>query len=476
MKRVIIIGGGLSGLATARALVDATRQRPVELDLVLLERDPVLGGKIRSIREQDFLCESGPQGFSDNKPVTLALARHLGFGGSLLKSEATARKRYLCSGGHLRVLPEGPGPFFLSDLLSIGGRLRVLAEALIAQNDAAEDESVSAFVRRRLGTEVLDKVIEPMTASVYAGDPDVLSAQSCFPMVVQLERQFGGMLKGMAALQGISASRKLEGDNAMAAEPGGTMWSFEKGTATLIEALAESLSEYRILTQASVQSLERLAEGWRVVISGGEILDADVAVLATPAYEAAALLRSVNAELSDLLYTIPYTPAAVVCMGYRSEDVRHPLDGAGFITSRSEGKLILTSRWDSHVFAERAPDGMTLLSNIVAGARNPGLVDCDDQELARMVHEELAPLVAAQALPVYTKIYRWPKAIPQYILGHASRVRKIEQSVEKLGGLFLSGDAYHGIGLNNCTAQSVIVASRVADYLVAPQSEGMAHS
>lgn len=461
--QVVVIGGGLSGLAAARAVLDQTQGSPV--GLTVLERDPGFGGKIRSSRDQGFLCEEGPNGFLDNKPSTLALADRLGVRDRLLKSNDGARKRFVFVDGELKRLPEDPMSFLASDLMSIRGKLRLAAEFFLPEGDPDEDESVAAFVRRRLGDEVLQKLIDPMSAGIYAGDPGTMSLVSSFPKVAQLERQFGGLLKGMLAMQKMAKAMGAKGPQS--AGPGGVLWSFGEGTAELIELLARSLGGQDLRPGVSAEALERDGPGWVVRTSDGAALAADAVVLAAPAYDAAALLGAHDPRLAELLYAIPYVPAAVVCTGFRRGEVSHPLDGFGFLIPSAEGRRILGSLWSSSIFAGRAPDGQVLLTQIVGGARNPELVGLGDDELLRVVAEELEWTLGLQAKPSYAKIVRWPRAIPQYVVGHGQRLAEIEARTAALGGLFLGGNAFYGIGINDCTAQGAALGPKVAASLAA---------
>lgn len=463
MAKVVVIGGGLSGLAAARAVLDEAQVRGTAVQVALLERDAVLGGKIRTTREDGFVCEEGPNGFLDNKPATLALVERLDAGNNLLKSEDGARKRYVFTDGELKTLPEDPMSFVLSDILSIRGKLRLAAEMFLPQGEAGVDESVAQFVRRRLGDEALDKLIDPMSAGIYAGDPNVMSLGSCFPKVQVLEQQFGGLLKGMLAMQ--KMAKAAGGEGPQSAGPGGALWSMGGGTAELIELLATSLPDGSIRAGVAAEALERDGSGWRVRTTDGDELHADAVVLASPAYDAAALLRSHDEHLAELLYAVPYVPAAVVCVGYAADQLPRPLDGFGFLIPRSEGRRILGSLWSSSIFANRAPDGSALLTQIVGGARNPELVGLDDAELLRVVRDELSWTLGIRAEPTYTKLVRWTRAIPQYVVGHGKRLGEVQRRVQRLGGLFLGGNAYHGIGINDCTGHAPILAGQVMDGL-----------
>ncbi len=460
MKRVVVAGGGLSGLAAAWAVAEETSRLGEPVDVLVLEREAVPGGKIRSERCGGFLCEAGPNGFLDNKPSTLALSRRLGMGEALLRSNDGARRRYIFVGGQLKALPEDPVSFLLSDLLSIRGKLRLAAELLLPQGDPDEDESVAAFVRRRLGEEVLDKLIDPMSAGIYAGDPNVMSLRSSFPRVHQLEQQFGGLIRGMLALQKMARASGRAGPQG--AGPGGVLWSYREGTAELIRWLADRLTPERVRTGVEAAALERRGQGWRVRLGTGEAVDADAVVLAVPAYDGARLLGPLDGRLADLLHAIPYVPAAVVCTGFPASAVPRALDGFGFLIPRSEGRRILGSLWSSSIFAGRAPGGHVLLTQIVGGARNPELVGLGDAELAAVVREELRVTMGIEAEPSFLWIRRWTRAIPQYVVGHGERLAEIEERVRALGPVFLAGNAFYGIGINDCTARAEALGPEVA--------------
>lgn len=461
MKKIVVVGGGLSGLSAASAILDAAGSAGLKVGITLLEKDSWLGGKIRSVRKEGFLCETGPNGFLDNKPATLLLAARLAMKDRLLKSDDKAKKRFIFSGGRLQRLPEDPVSFVSSDLLSIRGRLRIAAEFLLPQGPAGVDESVASFVRRRLGQEALDKLIDPMSAGVYAGDPNVMSLESSFPKVAMIERQFGGLLKGMMAMQKMAKARGQEA--AMSAGPGGSLWSFRDGMGELIDKLAEGLPDVR--TGVSAAKLVREGDGWSVETDAGETLKADAVVLCVPAYSGGKLLREHCPAASEHMYNIPYVPTAVACVGFDREKIAMPLDGFGFLIPTVEKRRILGALWSSSIFAHRAPDGKVLFTLIIGGARNPEFVSLGDEALSALCREELGATMGINEKPVFESIVRWERAIPQYVVGHGERVRAIEAEIAGLGGIFLGGNAYYGIGINDCTERASVLGQKVVGAL-----------
>jgi protoporphyrinogen/coproporphyrinogen III oxidase len=463
MKRVVVVGGGLSGLAAAWSLLEEARARSLDLDLTVLEREPSIGGKIRSTREEGYLCEAGPPGFLDNKPSTLALSRQLGIEERLVKSRDEARKRYIFTDGELKLLPEDPVSFLLSDLISIRGKLRLATEFFLPQGDPEADESVAGFVRRRLGDEALEKLIDPMSAGIYAGDPNVMSLKSSFPRVFQIEQQFGGLLRGMLALQKMAKARGQKGPQT--AGPSGALWSYDEGASLLTECLASRIGPGRVRAGEEAVAFERAGLRWRVLTENAPIEDVDAIILAAPAFDAAALLAPFDGALADLLYAIPYVPAGVACLGYRREDIPRPVDGFGFLIPKAEGRKILGSRWDSATFAGRAPEDRVLLTEILGGARDPQLVGLPDEALRSVLEEEMRITMGIATPAPFFKFFRWPRAIPQYTVGHGARLEKIEGRLGALGGVFLGGNAYYGIGINDCTARGAVLGPLVADAL-----------
>jgi len=465
MKKVVVVGGGLSGLSAARAILDEAEKKSLALELVVLEKKSTLGGKIASTRENGFLCETGPNGFLDSKPSTLRLVKRLGLMDEMIPSSDEARKRFILLMGKLRQVPENPVKFLKSDLLSLPGKLRIFLEAAVPKGNGKTDESVASFVTRRLGREAYEKLIDPMSAGIYAGDPVKLSLKSCFPRIMELEQEYGGLIRGMLGLR--KKAKAEGGEGPQSAGPGGVLMSFNEGMGALISALGQSLGQDVVKADDAAQSLERKDGRWRVLTSSGERLDADAVILAAPAYATADILKGVNQRLADDLDAIPYAPASVVCVGFKRSDVSHLLDGFGFLVPTIERRRILGSLWSSSIFSRRAPDDSVLLTQIVGGARNPNLAGLADDELLRLVLEELSSLLGLAAGPEYIKITKWPKAIPQYNIGHAARIEKIAAGIAELDGLLLGGNAYYGIGVNDCTARAEILGAETIRMMTA---------
>ncbi|MBI4678646.1 MAG: protoporphyrinogen oxidase [Elusimicrobia bacterium] len=475
-KRIAIVGAGISGLATAHYLRRGLSAAALGADLVILESDRVPGGTMRTVREDGFFIEWGPNGFLANKPHTLDLVRELGMEARLQRSSDSARRRYVFVRGRLRRMPETPFSFLASDLLTLPGRLRVLAEPFAPPPPAGKDESVAEFASRRLGAEAMEKLIEPMTAGVFAGDPDKLSLGSCFPRIRELESRYGGLIKAMLSLRwerrmGRASAVGPDGrPKEMSAGPGGALTSFDNGVAVLIEALAGKLSS-GLRLNAVVESIARRDGRWVLSVQDRDRRaeeSADAVVLACPAHAASRIVGRLDPALADELGLIPYVPVAVAALGYDAASLRRPLDGFGFLVPRTEGRRILGALWDSSVFPGRAPQGRALVRVMVGGARQPALARQREENILALAREELALTMGLRAEPVLAKVFAHERAIPQYPVGHAEALGRIDGLVRAHQGLHLNSNAYLGIGLNDCVLRSRLAAERVLRDLAGP--------
>jgi oxygen-dependent protoporphyrinogen oxidase len=465
MPRIVIVGAGISGLCTAHYLVKTLSTAGREAEIVLFEAEKVPGGKMRTIREDGFHLEWGPNGFLTNKPYSLELVKELGIEDRLARSSDLARKRFIYSENRLHRLPETPQAFFASNLLSLRGRLRILWEPFAPGPPPGVDESLGDFARRRLGAEALEKLLDPMVTGIFAGDPDKMSLRSCFPLIHDLERKHGGLVKGMISLQ---RERRRAGEKReMSAGPGGVLMSFDAGVQTLTDVLAKLLSE-GLHNGVSVESVRRrdgkfllslIENGLR-----GEI-DTDALVLATPAYSAAAVLVRLDPHLSEALAAIPYSPISVVALGYEQATLGNPLDGFGFLIPRLEKRKILGALWDSSIFPNRAPAGKALIRAMVGGVRNPELAALPAERLIDLTRKELAATMGIAVAPVLARAFSHDKGIPQYLVGHGKVLERIQTRLAAFPGLYLNSNAYRGIALNDCVLQSRLTAERIAKEL-----------
>ena len=456
MKKIAVVGGGISGLTIACLLVNQKE----DLDVTVYEADKRPGGKIWTEQADGFLCEKGPNGFLDNKPKTLELCRSLGI--DPVRSNENSKKRFIFSGGKLNALPESPMSFIKSDLLSWSGKLRILMELNAPKGDA--DETVADFITRRLGKEVLEKLIDPMCSGIYAGDPYKMSIKSCFPRIKELEQEYGSLIK---ALLKIRKQKKMQsksspganGETKVSAAPGGTLTSFYNGAQTITDALAEKLGD-RLKLGVPIQGLSKSGSSYQLHTSNGTV-DADIVVLASPAYVSSDILKDLDPELSGVLTDILYPHVSVICFGYKKERVSHPLNGFGFLIPFKEKRRILGNLWDSSIFPNRASEGHVLLRTMAGGAKFPEFADMDDNKIIDIAFDELRQILGLKTEPDMVRIYRWDKAIPQYFLGHINKLDAIDKRLKNHPGLYLTGNAYRGIGINDCVENGYKVADEI---------------
>lgn len=464
MKNVLVIGGGISGLSTAWLLDQQARAAGLSLQLTLLEQEQQAGGKIKSVREDGFLCEWGPNGFLDSKPQTLELCAALGISERLHRSNDNARKRYIFTGGELHRLPENGPSFLTSKLISWPGKFRLMAEPFAAKAPGS-DESLAAFGRRRLGEEALRKLIAPMASGIFAGDPETMSLVSCFPRIAELEREYGGLFKAMFALAKKKKQERKQGKiSSSAAGPGGTLTSFKEGIQFLTDTLAQQLGE-RVKTAAAVVALSRKQQYWEATTADGATFQADLVISAVPAYAAAELLAASDASLAETLRQILYSTLSVVCCGFQTAGLGHPLDGFGYLVPKEEGRTVLGTLWDSSMFEQRAPQGMALLRSMAGGACRPELFNLSDEELLQGVRADLLAAMGISKPPSFSRVIRHSHAIPQYTVGHGKRLELLDGRLQGLPGLLLTGNAFKGVGLNDCVAASQATVQRALQIL-----------
>ncbi len=465
MKKVAIIGAGISGLSTAFTVERLATEAGLDVEVTVFERDERTGGKIWSIKEEGYLCEWGPNGFLDSKPMTLELCDQLGIRDQLERSNDNARKRFIYSGGILNRLPEN-GPMFLkSKLISWPGKIRLAQEFIRPKRTDGVDETLADFARRRLGDEALNKLIGPMVSGIFAGNPETMSLKSCFPRIHELEQEYGGLLKAMMLLAKKKKAEVKAGKQvASAAGPGGVLTSFVGGIQELTDGTVKEIKG-EIRTGQSVAGLKKIDCGWELRLVDGSSFDAEIVVSAAPAHVLKELTLTLDGELSELLAGIPYAPMNVICFGYEQDKVSRDLDGFGYLIPKKEGCAILGTLWDSSIFPHRAPQGHVMLRSMMGGATTPEAIALSDAEVKQRTMAELKKIMGIEAEPDFVRIFRHQRAIPQYVVGHAERLLAIDERLKKHPGLILTGNSYLGIGLNDCVNAAYKAADQVRSYL-----------
>jgi oxygen-dependent protoporphyrinogen oxidase len=451
-----IVGAGISGLATAQAII----ARDPHAEVVIFEAGSRTGGKVLTeSTPEGYLCEWGVNAFLDKVPRTLELCREIGL--DPVAGDASAKKRYVFSEGELHKLPEKPPEFMVSKLLSFPGRLRVIGE-VFSGKAKKPDETLEEFGTRHLGREAFQKLIDPMASGVFAGNASKMSLKSCFPRIHEVESEYGSLIRGLIKLQ--KKARQEGKKDTPGPGPGGNLTSFRGGMGVMTDTLTAGLGS-RVRVNSPVSSISRSGGQYMLHMDDGSSEDFDAVILAAPAWAQAGILQGLAPEISGLLQEIEYPPLAVVCMGYREEDASACMDGFGFLVPSREKRGILGTVADSNVFPGRAPQGSVLFRTMIGGARSPQLAELPDDQLLDRVRSDLRDIMGLTAEPEFVKIHRHEKAIPQYLVGHAARLEAVEQHLDSLPGLILTGNAFRGVSLNDCvlnamkTAQSICAAA-----------------
>lgn len=465
MKKIVILGGGISGLAAAFYLQEFAGDA---VDITLIDSAARLGGKIISAQEADFVIEGGPDSFITQKTAGLDLCRALGLEDALIGSSRAKHPTYVWSRGRLHPMPEGMMlmaptmmlPFLRSRLISWPGKARMGMEVLIPRRNDDADESLASFVRRRLGAEALEKIAAPLMAGIHAADPERLSLQSTFPRFVEMEKQYGSLLRGI--MQRSRARRHVHA-RAGAPPPHSPMFqTLRGGLQQLVDALAARLHLSTLLLNCRVLDVTREHGQYRIALSEGSRILADEIIFATPAYVTADWMQGMDSALASKLRSIRYVSTATVSLGYKREDVPHPLDGHGFVVAHNEKRSITACSWSSEKFKHRAPAGSVLLRVFVGGARAESIAEQEEDALAQIAQQELRATMGITASPGFTKVYRWHKGNPQYEVGHAALVAEMDALAARHDGLHLAGAAYDGAGIPDCIQRSIQIAQRIA--------------
>jgi len=435
-NKTVIIGAGIAGLASAFRLSRGGA------DVLLLEQSSQVGGCIRSLNQDGYLLELGPNTFLNSSEHLWRLAEDAGLTDERIASDREAgKKRYLFTSNALHAVPSGPKILF-SGVLSAGGRLRLLKEPFVRRaetnsNAPQYDESLARFICRRFGREVLDKLVTPFVSGVYAGNPETLSLKAIFPKLGRIEEKYGSVLRGIKELRGDIGSSGLS--------------AFRAGGSTLTNAVNCALRD-SVVRNARVTDIERLDGAFLVHYEQeGEqkkILARRV-ICAVPAYAAGRILSGLSDELFELLSGIEYAPVVVVHTGFKEKDVRRKLDGFGCLVPRAERVRLLGSLWSSALFPGRAPANCALLTNFIGGMLDKEAVDLTNDDIMRVVLQDLSRILGIKGAPCFACITRYPHAIAQYNIGHARRIKRINEIADKFDGLYLTGSYFTGISVSS---------------------------
>ena len=478
-RTVVIVGGGISGLATAYSLLEQAVKAGLPLRCTIVESSSSWGGKIVTHRIGDIVTEAGPDSFLSQKQAGLDLCTKLGLTDQLINTNETAKKASVLHNGQLHDLPEGLlsfvpkqlGPFFRSGLLSWTGLARMGLEVVVPPGPASGDESLAGFLRRRFGRQAYDRVLEPLMSGIYAGDAEQMSLRATFPRFFELEQQYGSVVRGMMAAKKAAAPVSTSG-------PRRTMFvSLKHGLGDIVTALTSRLTQQGVDLRLScqvdalrVRSHELGRWTYDLILQDRSALSADAIVLATPAFVSAELLRPLSPIAGGLLELIPYTSTATIAMTFPTHAVAGSAKGFGFIVPRLQGRDLIAATWTSLKWPHRAPVDQLLVRCYVGGVGREEILKQDDGQLSATVRSELKVLCGISAEPMYTEVNRWWKGMPQYTIGHLDRLSQLDAALSRYPGLVLTGAGYRGVGIPDCIRDGAIAAERVVQDLLAETS------
>ncbi|WP_373229373.1 protoporphyrinogen oxidase [Cohnella sp.] len=479
LRRVAVLGGGITGLSAAFYLQKLGAERGESIEVTVLEGSERLGGRIHTLRRDGFVIERGPDSFLARKLPMIELAKELGIAGELTGTNPAAKKTYISLDGKLHPMPEGltlgiptnVDKFLKTDLVSGQGKGRALEEQQLPPTEGKEDESVGAFLERRMGREMVERIFEPLLAGIHAGDLYQLGLRATFPQFKQLEQEYGGLIRGMTETSKKAAlANAVEPAPALATTPTAVVetdplpasifMTFRRGLSTVIEALDSMLRadgcDIRMGTR--VVSLEQalgagsLQPAYRLRLSDDSMIEADAVICTLPAYAAAKLLTP-HIDVSALM-NIKYVSVANVVFGYDDAGFDHDLDGSGFLVPRGEGRRITASTWTSSKWLHTAPKGKRLIRCYVGRAGDEKGVELSDEKLTEEVRQDLHDLIGLTAAPEFVEITRLRHSMPQYPVGHIGAIASLrEHLAAQLPGVVVTGAAFGGVGLPDCVAQ-----------------------
>ena len=450
-KKIVILGAGISGLATAYLLNKSG------FDVKVIEKKKEVGGSMESVYENNFLFDRGPNSGLETTPLIRQLVEELGLQDQMVYANKKGNKRYILRDNQLYPLPMSPPAFLKTKLFSGSAKLRLMAEPFIGRSKDGYYQSIADFVKRRLGKEFLDYAINPFVAGVYAGNPEDLSVKSAFPKLYELEEKYGGLIVG--TIKSIRERKRRAEKSKQSAK----MFSFKDGMQTFPSAIAKFLDS-KVITSAEVDSIKKKTNGFTVKYKSGneeESVECDAVLSTLPAYSASEIFKPFDEKLSGHLNNIYYPPVLVLYLGYNETDIKQPLDGFGFLIPAKEKKSFLGAIWSSVLFPNRAPQGQASFTLFIGGARNPDIGNIDKEILFNKARSEFESIMKIDAEPTYI-IYRyWNKAIPQYNVGYIEHEKYFAEFEKNNPGIFLSGNYRGGISVGDCIKNAAVTAERM---------------
>lgn len=474
MKRIVIVGSGISGLTAAYELKKRLKEKSLPVEVTILDKSERLGGVFITERVNGFLVEGGPDSFEIYKPSPLELANELGIGTQVISANEELHRNFIYANNELQEIPSGLlglvpkkiSSLILCPLLSWKARLRASLELITPPlKSYGADLSLGEFYKRRFGQETFELIAEPLFGSIYACIPETISIQACWPRGLAMEKEYGSLVRAMLAKR---KELKKEEKSEEAKQQPSIFFTFKNGMSQLTDALIEHIGQESFITGKEVETLTRDSKDNRFHIQtkDGDHIKADVCIMATaPSYSTSRIFKSLDPAISDMLLRIPYVSSATISLGYEKKGFPHPLDGFGLLVARAENKHVKAVTWSSTKFAGRAPDDKVLIRCFVGNAQEETIVYRSDEEILKAVQEDLKEIMGIDVEPIMTRLYRWPNSMAQYTLGHTERVAFIEERMRRYPGLFLASNAYRGLGIGDCINIGRQAAGQALEYL-----------
>ncbi|CAM3263443.1 protoporphyrinogen oxidase [Filibacter tadaridae] len=465
-KKVVIVGGGITGLSAAYYMQKEAREKNLPLDVILVEASNRLGGKIQTVRRDGFVIERGPDSFLIRKKSVGTLAKDLGIENELVRN-ATGQA-YVLVGGKLHPIPGGSvmgiptemGPFLKTDLFSLAGKMRAAGDLVLPRSGIKEDQSLGRFFRRRFGAELVENLIEPLLSGVYAGDIDHLSLQSTYPQFYEVEKRHRSLILGMKK----TTPQQKPANNGLAAKKEGAFHTFRNGLVTLVDALEQQLEPGSVMKGVRLEAIDKNGDKNVLTMNNGQTIEAD-AVIMTTGHEMAGRLFAPHGLLQDVRQ-IPTTSVATVALAFPEEHVVQDNEGTGFLVSRASDYSITACTWTHRKWPTTTPDGKVLLRAFVGRAGDQAIVDLSDSEIEKIVLADLSKIIGIKGKPDFTVITRWKEDRPQYRVGHKQRIEAARVELRtKFPTVLLAGASYNGVGLPDCIDQGVAAMKEVVKKL-----------
>jgi oxygen-dependent protoporphyrinogen oxidase len=473
-RRIVVVGAGIAGLSAAYRAHRLATERKLDVEITVLESSGRAGGVIESVERDGCVMELGPDSIITEKPWARALCEEVGLTRRIVGTTNEFRQSFVALGKQLHPIPEGfymmapsrLAPFVSTRLFSWPGKIRMAADLFLPRRSDGADESLASFVRRRLGSEALDRAAQPMVGGVYTADPEKLSLRATMPRFLEIERKHRSLILGLVESRRRAMRGDAGGGEGSAAGPRYSLFiSLDRGLSVLPDRLCELLPPGSVRTGTIVERIERNGDAWKVFTLSNafdaEAIDADAVCLATPAYATSRIVEGVVPELARSLNSIEYASSATVNLVYRRDDIAHALDGFGFVVPASEKRTLLACTFSSVKYPGRAPVGTVLVRAFVGGALFPEAYDMEDSRMLAGIGKDLADLVGLRAQPRDAVITRWPRSMPQYNVGHLERIARIEDESGRYPSLALAGAAYRGVGIPDCVRSGEAAGERL---------------